>query len=53
MDTSILIVDDEEAVRFFVTEELQRAGIRVAAAESGERALTLRAQYVYAGLLMD
>ena len=35
----ILIVDDEPAIRFFLSEELSQAGYRVSTAASGEEAL--------------
>jgi DNA-binding response OmpR family regulator len=37
----ILVVDDESAIRLFVSEELTQAGYRVSTAASGEEALAL------------
>jgi DNA-binding response OmpR family regulator len=39
MTASILVVDDEESIRFFLQELLTRDGYQVAAVESGEAAL--------------
>ncbi|MBI2461008.1 MAG: response regulator [Candidatus Rokubacteria bacterium] len=41
MRQTILVVDDEEAIRRLLTESLTRAGYRVAAAGSGREALAL------------
>ncbi len=41
MDTSILIVDDEEAIRLSLTEALSDEGYTVIAAASGEEAIAL------------
>lgn len=38
-EARILVVDDEQAIRYFLSEELARAGYKVLTASSGEEAL--------------
>jgi DNA-binding response OmpR family regulator len=49
----ILIVDDEEAIRFSLEELLVRDGYEVVAVESGEQALTLIADHIFDLALLD
>ncbi len=49
----ILIVDDEEALRFFTADSLTRAGWQVDEADSGEAALALLTQIEYDVALLD
>jgi len=53
MKEHILIVDDELAVRFFMSETLSQAGYQVTAAASGEQALALLQQYPIDLILLD
>ena len=50
---SILVVDDEEAIRFSLTELLARDGHSVVAVESGERALACIASRPFELILLD
>ena len=50
---SILVVDDEERIRRFLTAELTRRGFAVEEAESGEEALDKTAQRDFHVVLMD
>ena len=49
----ILIVDDEEAVRFFAADSLAQAGWQVNEASSGEAALALLENTVFDVMLLD
>jgi DNA-binding response OmpR family regulator len=49
----VLIVDDEEALRFFTADSLSRAGWQVDEADSGEAALALITQTEYDVALLD
>ena len=49
----ILVVDDEPAIRFFLSEELRDAGYEVAAAASGEEALAYLEQHPVDLVLLD
>ena len=49
----ILVADDDEDIRLFVTLLLERAGHRVVAAENGEEALRLAAEHDPDLLLLD
>jgi two-component system, OmpR family, response regulator len=53
MAGKILIVDDEEALRFFTADSLARAGWYVNEADSGEAALTMLTETVYDVILLD
>ncbi|MCI0395707.1 MAG: response regulator transcription factor [Chloroflexi bacterium] len=53
MSGKILIVDDEEGVRFFVADGLLKAGWEVDEAEDGKIALALLAQKPYDVALLD
>ena len=48
-----LIVDDEDALRFFIQETLRRAGINSAGAASGEQALDLLRDQRYDLAILD
>lgn len=48
-----LVVDDEEGVRFFLTETLQRAGYLVVTAASGEEALSRLLDEAYDLIMLD
>ena len=50
---TIMVVEDEEALRFFVSSALAQNGWRVAEADSGEAALELLAQQQQDVLLLD
>lgn len=50
---NILLVDDEEAIRFFVGSGLVQKGWQVQEADSGEAALALLAQQTFAVILLD
>jgi DNA-binding NtrC family response regulator len=52
-NAKILIVDDEESIRFFLRELLERDGYTVAAAESGEVALKYIEQEEFDLALID
>lgn len=49
----VLVVDDEEAVRFFLVDALLRAGWLVQEAESGEEALTRMSQDPHDVMVLD
>jgi len=53
MKGHILIVDDEPAIRFFLSEELSQAGYEVTTAASGEQALALLQQQPIDLILLD
>ena len=53
MKEHILIVDDEPAVRFFLSETLSQAGYQVTTATSGEQALALLQQQPIDLILLD
>jgi DNA-binding response OmpR family regulator len=53
MSNKILIVDDEEAVRFFIADALSRAGWAVQEADSGEAALAALANQSFDVMLLD
>jgi DNA-binding response OmpR family regulator len=53
MSSKILIVDDEEAVRFFMADALSRAGWQVQEAESGEAALAALSEQSFDVMLLD
>jgi DNA-binding response OmpR family regulator len=53
MSKKILIVDDEEAVRFFTTDGLSRAGWQVYEADSGETALSIMEETPCDVMLLD
>mgnify|MGYP000650019907 CR=1 FL=1 len=53
MKEHILIVDDESAIRFFLSEELSKAGYEVTTASSGEQALALLQQQPTDLILLD
>jgi DNA-binding response OmpR family regulator len=53
MSGTILIVDDEEAVRFFITEGLTRVGWQAREADSGEAALAAMEQWPSDVMLLD
>jgi DNA-binding response OmpR family regulator len=53
MSGKILIVDDEEAVRFFISDALSRVGWQVYEAESGEAALAMLKKATYDVMLLD
>jgi DNA-binding response OmpR family regulator len=53
MSSKILIVDDEEAVRFFIADALSRAGWEVHEAGSGEAALAALAEQAFDVMLLD
>ncbi len=53
MSGKILIVDDEEAVRFFIADALSRVGWDVEEADSGEAALTALTKQAYEVILLD
>lgn len=53
MSGKILIVDDEEAVRFFTADALSRVGWDVYEAESGEAALAMLSKTSYDVILLD
>ena len=52
-ETCILIVDDEQAIRYFLSEELSHAGYRVLTASSGEAALVRLQQESIDLVLLD
>lgn len=49
----VLIVDDEEGIRLFLSDELRQAGYRVEEADSAENALSLLEKDCYDVLLLD
>ena len=49
----LLVVDDEESVRFFLSEELRRAGYEVQTAASGEEALARLQEQTVDLILLD
>lgn len=53
MSSKILIVDDEEAVRFFIADALSRAGWEVQEADSGEAALAALSEQSFDVMLLD
>ena len=53
MSNKILIVDDEEAVRFFTADGLSRAGWQVYEADSGEKALSIMKETPCDVMLLD
>ena len=53
MSSKILIVDDEEAVRFFIADALSRAGWEVHEADSGEAALAALSEQPFDAMLLD
>ena len=53
MSSKILIVDDEEAVRFFIADALSRAGWQVHEADSGEAALATLSEQPFDVMLLD
>lgn len=53
MRSKILIVDDEEAVRFFIADALSRAGWQVNEADSGEAALAALSEQSFDVMLLD
>ncbi|MBE7471396.1 MAG: response regulator transcription factor [Anaerolineales bacterium] len=53
MPGRILIVDDEQAVRYFVARGLTRAGWQVDEANSGETALAILERHSYDVMLLD
>jgi DNA-binding response OmpR family regulator len=53
MSSKILIVDDEEAVRFFIADALSRAGWEVHEADSGEAALAALSEQSFDVMLLD
>jgi DNA-binding response OmpR family regulator len=53
MSSKILIVDDEEAVRFFTADGLSRAGWQVYEADSGETALSIMEEAPCDVMLLD
>ena len=53
MSSKILIVDDEEAVRFFIADALSRAGWQVHEADSGEAALAALSEQPFDVMLLD
>jgi DNA-binding response OmpR family regulator len=53
MSNKILIVDDEEAVRFFTADGLSRAGWQVYEADSGEAALVIMEETPCDVMLLD
>jgi len=53
MSSKILIVDDEEAVRFFIADALSRAGWKVHEADSGETALAALSEQPFDVMLLD
>jgi CheY-like chemotaxis protein len=53
MKGHILIVDDEPAIRFFLSETLSQAGYEVTTAASGEQALALLQQQPIDLVLLD
>jgi two-component system response regulator MprA len=53
MNNKILIVDDEEAVRFFTADGLSRAGWQVYEADSGEKALSIMEETPCDVMLLD
>jgi len=53
MSSKILIVDDEEAVRFFIADALSRAGWEVHEAGSGEAALAALSEQPFDVMLLD
>lgn len=53
MSGKLLIIDDEEAVRFFIAAGLTRAGWSVAEADSGETGLAQLAEARYDVVLLD
>ncbi len=53
MSSKILIVDDEEAVRFFIADALSRAGWKVHEADSGEAALAALSEQSFDVMLLD
>ncbi|MBI1878912.1 MAG: response regulator transcription factor [Chloroflexi bacterium] len=53
MPGRILIVDDEQAVRYFVARGLTRAGWQVDEANSGETALVILERHSYDVILLD
>lgn len=52
-ESYILLVDDEDAIRYSITKTLQRVGYQVHAAASGEEALEMMAQREYDVVLTD
>jgi DNA-binding response OmpR family regulator len=53
MSSKILIVDDEEAVRFFIADALSRAGWQVQEADTGEAALAALSEQLFDVMLLD
>jgi len=53
MDKSVMVVDDDSAVRNTVKRILEYAGFHVMTAESGEDCLTLLEEGFYGLILMD